>query len=171
MSAVSTAAAGAMITPVEFAMSTKFPYSNAVSIKVSWAETSVTGVSAALKLRVPSWLEAPLTNITINGVASKAGQPGSFLTLDQQWKQGDEVSFTLPTVYMYYNKLTAYSGSDQIKGFEGKRFALSVGPIVLGCVGDINATTNAPVLPVAPNAKAAAEWLLPVAGGKYTSNH
>ena len=53
-------------------------------------------------------------------------------------KQGDVVKFTLPTVY----KLTRYTGVDQIQGYEGKRFALSVGPIVLGCVGAaLNTTT------------------------------
>ena len=160
VSAADTASAGAMITPVKFAMSTRFPYDNAVRIKVSWALASVTAVSAPLKLRVPSWLQAPLANITINGVASTAGQPGSFLTLNQQWKQGDEVAFTLPTMY----KLSAYTGSDQVKGYEGKRFALSVGPIVLGCVGNMSAATNAPILPVSPDAKAAEEWLVPVAG-------
>ena len=66
----------------------------------------------------------------------------------------------LPTVY----KVTPYTGIDQIAGFEGKRFALSVGPIVLGCVGNLSATTNAPVLPVAPTAAAAKEWLVPAEG-------
>ena len=160
------AAGKKMVTPVKFAMTTKFPFENDVSITVSWAESSVTAVNATLKLRIPSWLEAPLANITVNGVATKAGKPGTFLTLDQQWKQGDVIKLTLPTVYT----LTAYTGSDQIKGYEGKRYALSVGPIVLGCVGNLNAKTNAPVLPVSPTGKAAAGWLEPVVGAPLNFN-
>ena len=147
-------------------MTTKFPFENDVNITVSWAESSVTAVNATLKLRIPSLLEAPLANITVNGVATKAGKPGTFLTLDQQWKQGDVIKLTLPTVYT----LTAYTGSDQIKGYEGKRYALSVGPIVLGCVGKLNAKTNAPILPVSPTGKAAAGWLEPVVGAPLNSN-
>jgi DUF1680 family protein len=140
---------------------TRFPYDSSVVIKLGWAEASVTAVSATVNLRIPSWLAAPLGGITINGKAAPShGQPGSFLKLEREWRQGDTIAFTLPTVY----KVTAYTGADQLKGFEGRRYALSVGPIVLGCVGAFNATTNAPVLPVAPTAAAVAGWLLPVAG-------
>ena len=149
------------ITPIQFAMSTEFPFDNKVEIKVSWEETGVTAVKATLHLRIPSWLEAPLETVTINGAAwSSHGQPGSYLAIDRQWKQGDSIAFVLPTVY----KVTPYTGIDQIAGFEGKRFALSVGPIVLGCVGNLSATTNAPVLPVAPTAAAVKEWLVPAEG-------
>ena len=34
--------------------------------------------------------------------------------LSRQWKQGDVVRLALPTVY----KLTAYTGVDQIKGYD-----------------------------------------------------
>jgi DUF1680 family protein len=158
-----------MITPVRFAMATQFPYENDVNITVSWVETSATSVNATVNLRIPSWLNAPLTTITVNGQAVAAsGRPGSYLKLDREWKQGDIIAIALPTVY----KVTAYTGTDQIKGYEGKRFALSIGPIVLGCVGSTNwnTTTNAPVLPVTPTSAAAAEWLEPVEGKPLNFN-
>ena len=50
--------------------------------------------------------------------------------IDREWKDGDKIQFDLPTVY----KLTQYTGVDQIPGHDGKRFAVSVGPVVLACV-------------------------------------
>lgn len=128
----------------------------------------MTAVRVAMNLRIPSWLEAPLKTITVNGqpVVEAAGgaKPGSYLKIDREWMQGDAIAITLPTVY----KVTPYTGIDQIKGYEGKRFAVSVGPIVLGCVDTdgtaINSTTNAPVLPVMPTSAAAAQWLQPIGG-------
>jgi hypothetical protein len=138
-----------LVTPVQVAMATRFPYSSDVKISISWVEQSVTAVKATVNLRIPSWLDEPLTAISLRGQPTNlSGTPGSYLKLDRTWKQGDAITIALPTVY----KITKYSGTDQIQGYEGKRFALSVGPIVLGCVWrdctQHNCTTNAPILPV-----------------------
>lgn len=138
-----------LVTPVQVAIMTRFPYSSDVKISISWAEQSVTAVKATVNLRIPSWLTDPLSTIALSGQSSNfSGTPGSYLKLDRTWKQGDTIAIALPTVY----KITKYSGTDQIQDYEGKRFALSVGPIVLACVWrdctQHNCTTNAPILPV-----------------------
>ena len=69
--------------------------------------------------------------VALNGVVmGTTGTPGSFLSLDRSWKNGDRLTFMLPTVF----KLNQYLGVDQVAGFEGKRYALQLGPVVLACV-------------------------------------
>jgi hypothetical protein len=54
---------------------------------------------------------------------------GSYLSLDRVWSNGDSVSFELPTVSQPALIPYSRSGIDNIKGAEGLRYALKVGPI------------------------------------------
>merc|ERR1712151_420405 len=102
-------------------------------MKMTWTDPSVSSVSAKLRVRMPSWLSNPLT-VSINGQPYGMGAPGSYLGIDRHWEQNDNVSFTLPIEY----KLSLYTGVDQIQGYEGKRYALSMGPVVFACVGPVD---------------------------------
>ena len=141
---------------VQFALETEYPYGNGVEMSVTWLNPRVKTVAMTANIRMPSWLERPL-QVDVNGHPGPIGNPGSFLVLDRVWSKGDTVSFSLPTVLT----LTQYTGVDQIKGYEGRRYALKAGPVVLTCVGKLDSLSTI-VLPVA--AAAPKTWLVPVAG-------
>merc|ERR1711990_486610 len=106
-------------------MDTLFPFSGDVAMRMSWENTTVQTVSMRLNVRIPSWLPAPLA-VFINGQQyADKGKPGTYLAVDRHWTRRDCISFTLPTIY----RLSLYTGVDQVPGFEGRRYALLVGPI------------------------------------------
>lgn len=143
--------------PIKFEMSTNFPSGDDVSMRLSWDDTSVTSVALKLRLRMPSWLPRDL-EVSVDGQSVGHGQPGTYLPIERKWAQGDTIALTLPTVY----HLSHYIGGDQVPGYEGKRYALLIGPVVLACVGPVERsgplqdTTVLPVLPENPS-----EWLVP----------
>ena len=79
---------------------------------------------------MPSWLSNAVT-VNLNGKPYAHGKPGSYLVIDRTWSMGDVITLILFRNYRF----SLYEGVDQVKGFEGKRYALLVGPIVLACVG------------------------------------
>jgi uncharacterized protein len=90
------------------------------------------------------------------------GAPGSYLSIDRVWSNGDNVTFELPTASQPVLIQYPHSGIDNIKGSEGRRYALKVGPIVLPCVGKLDSDATI-VLPLDP-ARDPAGWLVPVPG-------
>ncbi|MDQ0753849.1 DUF1680 family protein [Streptomyces africanus] len=54
------------------------------------------GGRLALKLRIPSWATAGVT-VTVNGAPHRAGaEPGTYLTLNRNWRRGDRVRISTP---------------------------------------------------------------------------
>lgn len=139
--------------PVKFTMATDFPNSGQVEMRLDWEDASVKTVKMNVRVRMPSWLLTALA-VKLGGKVIGTGTPGSYLHLDRTWSRRDVLTLTLPTVYHFSN----YIGLDQIAGREGKRYAVSVGPVVLACVGPINADDTT-VLPVAPSHPT--KWLIP----------
>jgi DUF1680 family protein len=71
---------------------TRFPEEQGTSLAVTAAKP----VQMALRLRIPSWLEASPT-VKVNGKAMEASaSPGSYLTLARTWKTGDRIEMALP---------------------------------------------------------------------------
>jgi hypothetical protein len=142
---------------IRLSLETDFPFTSGIQLKMGWAaSTAVRAVAMSLRLRIPSWVaSAPL--ITVNGVMCGTGKPGSFFELTRTWRQGDIVAFELKTV----PKLIQYEGMDQIRGSEGKRYALKIGPVVLPAVGPLNKDSAIAVPQSA--AVAPAGWLEPIA--------
>ena len=77
---------------ISIAMATAFPADGVVNISVTWTDTTATAVGMVLNLRVPSWLNQPLT-VQAGGVGF-VGHPGSYLAIDRTWKNGDTVRCT-----------------------------------------------------------------------------
>jgi len=73
--------------PYALQMETAFPYEETVTMKVSAPQ----GGRMALRIRIPSWLQANAV-IRVNGRDAAEGQPGSYVLLDREWTQGDTVS-------------------------------------------------------------------------------
>lgn len=153
---------------VQVIVNTSFPFDDAVSLTLRWADEKVHAVALHPRIRIPSWLSpSAVVPVHINGRTAGSGKPGTYLLLGKAtWANGDVITFALPrrAQLILYPK----SGIDNIKGYEGKRHALKVGPIVLACVGKID-QNEAIVLPLAAAADPTT-WLVPVPGAplQYT---
>jgi hypothetical protein len=109
---------------VSLTMATDFPIGQEVTL------TLATGapVNLALRVRVPGWAGRAMT-VKVNNASIAEGQPGTYLTLDRQWQDGDQISFVLPAQL----NLTHYTGFDQISGWD--RYALEYGPVLMALTG------------------------------------
>jgi hypothetical protein len=73
---------------------TDYPVTGEVRIKVLQAKTERSLVPATtIALRIPYWSEQ--TTVELNGEKVEGIQPGTYLPLQRQWKQGDEICLHL----------------------------------------------------------------------------
>jgi len=112
---------------VTLTQTTKFPYDSAVSFKLSLPSAAKFAVS----VRVPSWATGDVA-FTINGKPAATGKPGTYVTLERDWKDGDEIAFTLPIGF----RVEKYTGVNQVPGHTN-RAALFYGPVLLSLVGPL----------------------------------
>jgi uncharacterized protein len=105
-------------------MVTQFPYDQKVQIIVNITEP----VKSRIRIRIPSWA-AQKVPVMLNGNKVATGNPGTYATLDRQWKNGDIISFTLPMEF----RMTKYTGMD--KAIVPGCYALEYGPILMAYVG------------------------------------
>lgn len=77
-----------------------------------------------LKIRIPRWVEGDV-HVLLNGKPATTGCPGTFITLTNRWKQGDQVNFNLPFAW----KLSRYEGAEQAAGYD--RYAFEYGPLLM----------------------------------------
>lgn len=152
---------GGTVVAVAFTMATEFPLADAVSLRLDW-NRSVAGASTipfAVHLRMPSWLgnATKVVRVALNGSPLATGTPGTYLSLNRTWSSGDTVSFSLAK----QGRLSPYTGAEQVPGYEGRRYAVQMGPVVLACVGPSNLQPKAvAILPVDPAARPES-WLVP----------
>ncbi|WP_145415062.1 beta-L-arabinofuranosidase domain-containing protein [Paenibacillus xylanexedens] len=103
-------------------LETDFPYSEKATLTITEGSAS-----ACLRLRVPSWLQEPMT-ATVNGDSAQSYtrlEPG-YLSIDRTWSAGDVITITLP---MALRKYTARDDAHKV--------AFQYGPIVLaGALGN-----------------------------------
>ena len=116
------------------ALSGSFPYRPDIRLQVGVAGQPQ--VRAALRIRVPEWAAMPVP-VSVNGAPAATGQPGTYVSIDRAWRNGDLVTFRLPMEL----RLTRYTGLDGIEGHE--RFALEYGPILLALAGSDHAVLRA----------------------------
>lgn len=110
--------------PMQLTVETKFPYETKVKATVKTASA----VKANIRIRVPSWAFSKL-EVSINGKAAASNRPGTYVSLDRHWSDGDTIQFTLPAGI----RLRRYTGDDQIAG--KMRYSVEYGPILLAAVG------------------------------------
>ena len=86
---------------------TQFPFDSFVEGTIHTpAETE-----AKIRVRVPSWAVGPM-GVSVNGKVAASSKPGSYVTIDRQWSEGDKITFTLPAAM----RVTPYKGADQVAG-------------------------------------------------------
>jgi uncharacterized protein len=108
-------------------MVTRFPYDPGVKLTVKVREP----VLSKIRIRIPSWAANDM-NINVNGKKMASGKPGTYVTLSKQWKNEDEISFTIPMNC----RMTRYTGEEKEPGYE--RYALEYGPILLAYVNTMD---------------------------------
>jgi DUF1680 family protein len=109
---------------IRLKMLTRFPFDPQVRLELSTPRT----LNLRLRVRVPSWATRAM-EVSVNDKPAVKGRPGSYVTLDRNWADGDRVSFTLPAAL----GVVRYAGVDQIPEYE--RYAFTYGPILLAAVG------------------------------------
>ena len=102
-------------------MVTKFPYEPGVQLAVSTSKP----LKAKIRIRIPSWAAKEMT-VFVNGKKAMTGKPGNYVTLSQEWKNGDIISFDLPMNF----KATRYEGAEE-KYNDGQHYALEYGPLLM----------------------------------------
>ena len=113
---------------LELKMATQFPFHPEVQLHLSAAQP----IPAKIRVRVPIWAAQDMP-IEVNGTLATTGKPGTYVTLDRTWSQGDTITFRLPMDF----KLTRYTGVDKIADHE--RYALEYGPVLLAIIGAADA--------------------------------
>lgn len=106
-------------------MRTRFPFDNFVEASVKAAAPT----PAKIRIRVPSWAISEM-GVSVNGSVAASGKPGTYVTLDRHWSEGDKITFTLPAAI----RVTLYRGADQIAG--KKRYAIEYGPVLMAALGE-----------------------------------
>ncbi len=82
-------------------MITQFPYDNKVQLTVNTDDPP----ESKIRIRVPSWAAKKMP-VKVNGKLIVSGNPGTYVTLNRQWKNGDVITFTLPMDF----RMTEYAG-------------------------------------------------------------
>lgn len=70
---------------------TAYPLAGDIRIHVGAAAAT----THTIRVRIPGWVTGPVP-VAVNGVPATTGQPGSFVSLDRVWHDGDEIRFSLP---------------------------------------------------------------------------
>lgn len=103
---------------------TRFPYKPEVKLTLSLPRPT----KAKIRVRVPTWAARPIP-VLVNGTSAGTGQPGTYLTINRKWSDGDTITFTLPMEF----KLTRYEGEERDPNHE--RYALEYGPLLMAVTG------------------------------------
>lgn len=111
---------------ISLSMQTEFPFQPEVKILISASQSSRMNI----RIRIPSWVSEDV-GVSVNGEQVGTGIRGSYLHIDRDWSDGDEISFTLPVEL----RMTPYVGTDEIPN-HGKRNAIEYGPILMAVVGN-----------------------------------
>lgn len=122
---------------LELQQKTLYPNENRTSLTVVKAPTA----PLSLRVRVPAWASGNAT-LTLNGKAVAVdAKPGSYATVQREWKKGDVIEMTIPTSV---RTEPLHGSSDQ--------FAFVYGPVVLA--GDLGPAPAGPTVPYAKEQQA-----------------
>ena len=123
---------------------TNFPYDGKVAFKL----TASAPARMKVRIRMPSWVDGKVA-ISVNGVVSATGTPGSYVEIDRSWSNNDAITLEFPMAF----RVVRYTGLDQDAHCD--RYALLYGPVLMALVGATD-------LDIASNELA--KRLLPIAG-------
>jgi DUF1680 family protein len=117
---------------LELQQQTDYPRDNRTLLTVAKAPAT----ALSLRIRVPAWASGDAT-LALNGKPlAVAAKPGTYATVNREWKKGDEVTVTIPTAV---RTEPLHGTSDQ--------FAFVYGPVVLA--GDLGPAPSSATVPYA----------------------
>ena len=111
---------------LKLAMKTSFPYDKNVFLQVS----TKSPVAMKIRVRAPNWLASDI-NLKVNGKKVSKVVPGTYVTLDRTWNDGDIITWELPMKW----KAEKYIGETRID--DATRFAFSYGPLLMALKGPL----------------------------------
>ena len=126
---------------VTLSTTTNFPFDPEVSMNISTLTPKILNI----RIRVPSWAKGEMKGL-VGGADYFSGTPGSYISLEKTWVEGDTISFKLPIGFT----VVKYTGLDQIEG-NYDRYALMYGPILMALQGDMNGPGGVPHIAIAPD--------------------
>jgi len=140
---------------IELKQETDFPFDGEISLTIaSPGARRASAASAGIRIRVPGWAAADV-EFSVNGKVIATGKPGSYVTIEREWSDGDTIQFELPMEL----RLTLYRGADNFDWHI--RFAIEYGPILMAVVGPPR--DNIPVY-LAEEPGKFPDWLEPIPG-------
>ena len=105
-------------------MESKFPFNPAVHLNLYIQHPA----KFKIFVRIPRWASKPVA-VICNGQHIATGQPGTYLAMERQWQDKDEIAFVLPMEL----RMTRYEGEEKFRDVD--RFAFEYGPILLALTG------------------------------------
>jgi DUF1680 family protein len=111
---------------VNVVMETDMPYNGHVALAINCEPQEF-----ELKIRIPRWVEGDV-QVLLNDKPETAGCPGSYATLANRWKQGDQITINL----LFAWKLSRYEGAEQVGGYD--RYAFEYGPLLMAFRGALD---------------------------------
>jgi hypothetical protein len=114
--------------------------------------TAARPIRLAVKVRFPSWATSGIS-LVVNGAAQPvAGKPGSYVTVDREWKTGDTLSIRLPMSL----RVEAMPDNPKV-------VALLYGPILLA--GDLGREGLTPAVRYGPSSPPVRRMTMPLVPG------
>jgi uncharacterized protein len=112
-------------TPIKLLQTTDYPWNGDILVRVETERPT----RFAIRLRIPRWAKG--AKMTVNGEpASVVAKPGSFASLEREWRAGDEIQLSLP---MAVTLLEANAYVEEARN----HVALTRGPLVY-CLEDLD---------------------------------
>ncbi|MBO4406115.1 MAG: glycoside hydrolase family 127 protein [Clostridia bacterium] len=108
---------------------TDFPQDGAVTLRFDMEKSQ----EFTLRIRIPRYAAGPVP-VLLGGVETAVGEPGTYLVLTREWKDGDTVSFRLELAWQAH----LYHGVDETPGYD--RYAYTYGPLLMAVTGERNHT-------------------------------
>jgi DUF1680 family protein len=109
-------------------MVTQFPNHTDVKLKLSLAKKA----SSNIRIRIPSWTVKPV-DVSVNGKIVATGKPGTYVSLQREWSNKDEITFDLPMGF----RITQYEGISKPYSQKDKHtHALEYGPLLMAIKGE-----------------------------------
>ena len=82
-------------TPVTISQETDYPFDGTIKVKIDVAQPK----KFTLALRVPAW--SANTEVSLSGNVVRDVRPGTYLSLDREWKAGDQITMKLDMAVRY----------------------------------------------------------------------
>ncbi|HEY4080844.1 MAG TPA: beta-L-arabinofuranosidase domain-containing protein [Burkholderiaceae bacterium] len=121
---------------VELVQETRYPFDGLIKLRVTSVER--VGASFAMRLRIPAWADGAALKLNGEAQPMLALHPGTNVQLERNWREGDEITLTLPMAIRTHRRM--HQNTQESRAPDGSAvhqqvlhqhwLALSRGPLV-----------------------------------------